>query len=357
MSMPLHPINKAFFDAILTSDAVAVSDHAARIDFSAQHDPTERRSLDGPMLASEKTADWFCMAYPLPPDLCDALTEACSSLHASNPYFTALRNLLLIDEEGRITERGNWKLISAQSTSAAQAKMLGISYREIKGPAPRLSVDVPSLSGPGGRSSATEQRVFADWAVDGWQAVHDEGSTIAVLAKLAWLAHKKEVKALLPKSHYSFDRGGRHFCETLGFNFFWTIANNKLVSATDEARSVLLAIIGGITSRTLSVGFGVFKSEYEKNYSRPFDLELEPSLLMLQTLGRERISKMVDWLLRDPRLAGGWPDLTLFKGNEVRLVEAKKRDLLMFHQARSIELISRYMSPDLVTEVSLARVL
>ena len=77
------------------------------------------------MLASEATADQFCSSYPIGQAKLATLEAALNgTLSAVDPHSAGFRSLALLDADGRLTDRGRWKMISEIPSAAAQAKLL-----------------------------------------------------------------------------------------------------------------------------------------------------------------------------------------------------------------------------------------
>ena len=66
-----------------------------------------------------------------------------------------------------------------------------------------------------------------------------------------------------------------------------------------------------------------------------------------QTLGKDRLTKILEMLIQDPYLyTGGWPDLTLFNTERLFFSEVKTKDGLTARQVETIPKIKKILDLD-----------
>jgi hypothetical protein len=171
-----------------------------------------------------------------------------------------------------------------------------------------------------------EHDVLNEYRKAGWTGAACEGATLKFLSKACiWKTHTLSVEHRLSITPAMFLHGDLYKKET----------REKIF---DEITQTPLEII----KNRYSDHFAFFKKVLPSTaLAKPDD-----AIQILINIGRENFFELIEMIVDHPMHShAGWPDLTLVRGNEVKLVEVKVKDKLHNTQIRLISQISRQKIP------------
>jgi hypothetical protein len=330
------------FDAFLDGDLGKARELLAPF---RQYDLTAQEYFV-PLLTSEGTftpicAETFCAGYPLNKAwisllqlVHDGQTQCIESLKLD-----ILKRALLVGHDGQLTQRGRMKLTASLSLKQ-QVEILPVTYDEVR---------ASQTLGP-----KTEQYVLEKYRNLGYVCQHDEGASFVMLQKMSWLNEIPTLKQYL--SHDPLARDTSSFCVSTGYITFSNDARDGMPQVSGEIKSVFENILSKTTRERIIKGWQLYIAEQTALGMRPLSNELlDFYLLLFDTLGVEKLIELARFLMENTNRWGGWPDVTAIRGKEVVLIEAKRTDRILFHQARLLEEIS-YFRPRIFADVRVEKV-
>lgn len=227
-----------------------------------------------------------------------------------------LKRCGFVSNEMCLTKSGWLHFLEAASLSF-QCELLGLELETV----------------PLARSRRVETDALKHYQEAGYQGCHAEGGILLLLLKalcLGWLREVRpswDTRGCLPKEELR---------ENASRNYFEAQLNDNL-----DKRDCFVSEVNSCNQESLITNF-------QEIYSYPDVRKAFPGLteqLILgayAALGVEKLVQILDLLMVNPyRFRKGWPDLTLFRDGEIRLVEVKNQDRLHLSQLVTIPAVQR----------------
>lgn len=248
----------------------------------------------------------------------------------------------LVDRDNVMTRHGYYKLVSGLALKD-QVKALSLRYEE--------------LAIQSGNPMKTEELVRSSYLSAGYRAVHDEGGLLFALADAVLRPDSDKLKPLIgPDAWYRpTDDCFEAMVPYLGNFESIDPAGPRYV--TPERKEALLAILGKASEARIAEGYRLHATAFANlppMSGHVFSLDL--LLDLFACIGANRLVALIAFRLDHPECGHGLADLTVFRDNELVLVETMRTDKLMFHQARTLHMMSQ-LPVDVVSDVRVVRVI
>jgi len=242
---------------------------------------------------------------------------------------------------------------SAQLTSAAFYKLIEASplNRQVE----MLGVELTTSTAGSESGKSTEMHALEFLARDGWLGIHDEGSAFHRMVLMSWMNDVPLLKELLYRQPFMRERSYFMPGSLFIMGYADCVVEGQLAYSA-SSKAALLDLVGKLTPARLIAGHDAYRTEIEKAGNAeafaPGDIEKE--LKLIQYVAPPVLVKIADGMLSGTIPIDGWPDLTMYGPKGLALIEVKRQDKLMFHQARTIHRLSSLV-PSLFTSVSIHR--
>ena len=252
-----------------------------------------------------------------------------------------LRRCLLLDGGNCMTRHGYYKMIAGLPLKD-QVNELVLSYAEL----PIAADD----------STKTEERVRTAYVARGYRCIHDEGCLLFALIDAVLRPDTALLKPLIsPDTWYTPDNPCYEAMVPY-FGNFETIDPAGPRFVAPHRKAALLSIVQEASEARIVAGYRLHANAFEQlppKSSHAYGLEL--LLDLFACIGVKRLHALASFRLDHPDCGHGLPDLIAFRENELILIEAKRTDKLMFHQARTLHMLAT-LQKDLVSDVGIVKV-
>lgn len=240
---------------------------------------------------------------------------------------------------------------SAQLTLAAFYKLIEASpfNRQVE----MLGVELTTSTADSENRQSSEIQALEFLAREGWLGIHDEGGALHRMILMSWMNDVPLLKELLYRK--PFMREGAYFMPGSLFIMGYAdcVVDGQLAYSA-SSKAALLDLVGKLTPARLEAGYAAYRTEIEKAGNTgafaPSDIEKERKLI--QYVSPAVLVKIADGMMSGTIPIDGWPDLTMYGPSGLALIEVKRKDKLMFHQARTIHCLSALV-PSLFAGVSI----
>lgn len=255
-----------------------------------------------------------------------------------NAVLAVLVRLGLATVAGALTPAGFYKLVEA-SPFNRQVEM--------------LAIEATTSMAENADGKSTEAQALAYLTRDGWFGMHDEGGAVQRLILMSWMNDVPLLKELLYRQ--PFMREGRYFMPgSLFIMGYADCVNDGGLAYSATSKAALLDLVGKLTPGRLEAGFAAYCSEIVKagnaNAFTPGDIQKE--LTMIRYIDPAALARIADGMMSGTIPIEGWPDLTMYGPKGLALIEVKRKDKLMFHQARTIHSLMSLV-PEVFSSVSI----
>lgn len=289
-------------------------------------------------------AESICYDMTLPTALSATLCQVRQGniSEAAPDALEKLRRCLLIDNRNSLTQHGYYKMIAGLSLSK-QINELSLTYAEQP-----VNYDT---------QLKTEEYVRASYESLGYRCVHDEGSLLNALVDCILRPDTALLKTLVnPEAWYRPDNP--HYDAVVPFlKNFETIAPNGRRFVSSLRKVALLEIIQKADEARIITGHALHVKLFA-NISHFLGHKYDVDLLLdlFTCIGVKRLHALLSFFLDHPDCAHGLPDLIAFKENEIVMIEVKRNDKLMFHQARTLHTLMA-LPREIISDVRIVKIM
>lgn len=127
----------------------------------------------------------------------------------------------------------------------------------------------------------------------------------------------------------------------------------KYVSS--DRKTALLGLVLEASEERIIAGHQLHSKAFEQlPAAAGHGYSLELLLDLFACIGVKRLHELARFTLEHPDCGHGQPDLIAFRENELMLIEVKRTDKLMFHQARTIHMLSA-LPKDVISHVGIVK--
>jgi hypothetical protein len=278
------------------------------------------------------------MAYPLQRDKVKVLLAAeAGELREADLVVQGFQRLGILDSSLRLTESGRFKLIASLPLSE-QVRRLPVGYEQI------TTAKAPGVT--------TESYVADRYRAQGYECYEDEGGALALLRIYSLLSDVAALRSIVTDKFALESPIVSNLAQV--FSHLENTHDGEKRLAPERVDR-LCEILAHTSPERILAGRRVHQEcSHANGLGGASDRYADPEKLLrlFHALGLARFLQVCRFELEN---AGGWPDITAFRGSEVVLIEVKQKDKLMFHQAQVAARLSALV-PDTITAVRLARI-
>lgn len=288
-------------------------------------------------------AENLCYGVSLPKKLLQTL-ELIHREGASYADFITLdqlRRCMLLDSSNCLTQHGYYKMI-ASLPLRAQVNELALSYGE-----------QPVT----GDTFKTEEYVRASYENIGYRCVHDEGGLLYALMDSVLRPDSALLKSLISQDTWYTPDNPFYEAMVSYLGNFETIAPNGPKFVSSHRKLALLEIMQKASEARVIAGHDLHSKAFANlppTAGHKFNVDLLVDLFTC--IGTKRLCALLSFHLDHPDCGHGLPDLIAFKENELIMIEVKRNDKLMFHQARTLHTLAA-LPREVISDIGIVKVI